>query len=282
MAENNKEPLDSLLKRYWCDLIRDLAKTNNTVGRFDCFRDSRELVSKLKVFSDSLVDFVAEVKECYSDAKYHVLRGRRRIEIVKLKLNPRPIKERANLDLSLSINLVTRKSFLFLISKIGLPRGHYVSVAVEDIQNLDVDATLNSIRLWIEKYQEYRQEIEKIVEARRLEALKQKKLAEIASQSIEAIVPQMMAESGYEWNLERDYRHYGSGGVPERYMLRIKTKSHKMIEITLNQKNFAKKIPEILNVVRQFEQLLEQTPFAVNILNYGPGTRWIKGLDYMN
>lgn len=91
----------------------------------------------------------------------------------------------------------------------------------------------------------------------------------------------MMAESGYEWNLERDYRHYGSGGVPERYILRIKTKSHKMIEITLNQKNFAKKIPEILNVVRQFEQLLEQTPFAVNILNYGPGTHWMKGTEYV-
>ena len=50
-----------------------------------------------------------------------------------------------------------------------------------------------------------------------------------------------------------------------------------MIEITLNRNNFTNKIPEILNVAKQIEQLLEQTPFAVNIVNYGPGTRWIKG-----
>ena len=281
MAENNKEPLDILLKRFWSDLIRDLAKTNNTVGRFDCFRDSRELVSKLKFFSDSLVDFVAEIKECYSDAKYHVLRGRRRIEMVKLKLNPRPIKERANLDLSLSINLVTRKSFLFLNSKIGLPRGHYVSVAVEDIQNFDVDATLDSIRLWIEKYQEYRQEIERIVEARRLEALKQRKLAEMASQSIETTVSQIMADSGYEWNLEGERNIFSRPGIPDRFVLHVKTKSQRMIEISINQKNFMKKIPEILNVVRQFDQLLEQSPFAVNILRYDPGTHWKKGTEYV-
>ena len=114
-----------------------------------------------------------------------------------------------------------------------------------------------------------------------IEELKQKKLAEMASKSIETIVPQMMAESGYEWNLESEYKYFGRGGSPDRYILRIKMKKHKMIEITLNQNNFANKIPEILNVVAQIEKLLEKVPYAVNVLNYGPNIRWIKGTEYV-
>ncbi len=141
---------------------------------------------------------------------------------------------------------------------------------------------MDSMRAWAENYRENKARAEKIAEEKRIEEQKQKKLAEIASKSIETIVPQMMTESGYEWNLESEYKHFGCGCVPDRYILHIKTKSHKMIEITLSQKNFAKKIPEILNVVRQIEQLLEQAPFAVNIVNYGPGTRWIKGTEYVD
>ena len=170
---------------------------------------------------------------------------------------------------------------MFLNSKIGLPKGNFINITVEDIENLDVEATLDSMRAWAENYRENKARAEKIAEEKRIEEQKQKKLAEMASKSIETIVPQMMAESGYEWNLEREYKHFGRGCVPDRYILHIKTKSHKMIEITLSQKNFAKKIPEILNVVRQIEQLLEQAPFAVNIVNYGPGTRWIKGTEYV-
>ena len=281
MAENMKDPLDVLLKRYWCDQIRDLAKTDSTGGKFDYFGNPNALILKLKVFSNSLGDFVSELKEYHSDAKYFLFKGRRRLEIIKLKLMPKPIRDRSKLELTLSINLMTRKSYVFLYSKIGLTKGNFITVSVEDIENLDVEATLDNMRAWAVDYQKHKADAERIAEEKRIEELKQKKLAEMASKSIETIVPQMMAESGYEWNLESEYKHYGCGGVPERYILRIKTKSHKMIEITLSQKNFAKKIPEILNVVHQIEQLLEQAPFAVNILNYGPGTRWRKGKEYV-
>ena len=90
MAENMKEPLDVLLKRYWCDLIRDLAKTDSMGGKFDYFGDPNALILKLKVFSNSLGDFVSELKEYHSDAKYFVFRGRRKLEVVKLKLMPKP------------------------------------------------------------------------------------------------------------------------------------------------------------------------------------------------
>ena len=281
MAENMKEPLDVLLKRYWCDQIRDLAKTDSMGGKFDYFGNPNALILKLKVFSNSLGDFVSELKEYHSDAKYFLFKGRRRLEIIRLKLMPKPIRDRSKLELTLSINLMTRKSYVFLYSKIGLTKGNFITVSVEDIENLDVEATLDNMRAWAVDYQKNKANAERIAEEKRIEELKQKKLAEMASKSIETIVPQMMAESGYEWNLESEYKHYGCGGVPERYILRIKTKSHKMIEITLSQKNFAKKIPEILNVVHQIEQLLEQAPFAVNILNYGPGTRWRKGTEYV-
>jgi hypothetical protein len=75
------------------------------------------------------------------------------------------------------------------------------------------------------------------------------------------------------------YKGWGRGGIPESYLLRVKTKKHKMIEITLSQKNFMEKIPGILDVVRQVEQMLEQAPYAVNIANYGPGVQWNKGSE---
>ena len=120
---------------------------------------------------------------------------------------------------------------------------------------------------------------DKAAYAKMTEEIKQKKLAEMASQSIEAIVPQIMSQSGYEWNLQRAYKGWRSSGPPDGYILRVKMKKHKMVEITLSQNNFANKIPGILNVVKQIEQLLEQAPYAVNIKSYGPGIQWIKDTE---
>ncbi|MBQ3840434.1 MAG: hypothetical protein II819_10975, partial [Fibrobacter sp.] len=46
-------------------------------------------------------------------------------------------------------------------------------------------------------YREYKEGAEKIVEQKKLEMEKQRKLAEMASKSIETIVPQLMSQSGY-------------------------------------------------------------------------------------
>ena len=281
MAEKKSQSLGFLLRDYWTGIINGIGKSDDVGGKFDYFNDSKALVSRLKSFAGALSDFVAEVKEIRLGSKFLVFKKTSHVEMVKIKLMPKPMKERHKLELTLSIDLRTRKSYVFLNSKIGLSGCDYVFVKKEDIRNLDVDATLEDLRGFVEKYQDYKAGAEKIAEEKRTEELKRKKLAEMASKSIEAVVPQIMATSGYEWNLESEYKYFGRGGSPDRYILRIKMKKHKMIEITLNQNNFANKIPEILNVVAQIEKLLEQVPYAVNVLNYGPNICWIKGTEYV-
>lgn len=278
--------LVNLLEDYWREIVKGFPKTEGS-GAAANLKDADSLVSKWKIFGQTLNNFALEitnVSKSKSLNPFQAFFGTKAvscISVIQMKLTPKAIKDRTKLNVSLSVNLETGKANVFLNSKIGLQWHNFTHVSVENIVNLDMDGTLENIRLFAEKYREYKDGAETIVEQKKLEMEKQKKLAEMASKSIETIVPQMMSQSGYEWNLESEYKNFGTGGTPERYILRVKTKKHKMIEITLNQNNFADKIPEILNVVKQIEQLLEQAPFAVNIVNYGPGTRWIKGTEYV-
>ncbi len=276
------------LEDYWRKIAKDIPKRNDadiaaaSLKEID-FKDVNQLVAKLKNFSSTLENFVSDISSVPMASSFKKLYGiwksndEKKTSIVKMKLNPKPLGEREKLNISLTVNLETGKSNVFLSSKIGLRWYNFTHVSVESIPNLDMDGTLENIRAFTEKYREYKEGAEIIAEQRKVEVEKQKKLAEMASKSIETIVPQMMSQSGYEWDLERECKQYGGGGVSGRYILRIKMKKRRMIEITLNQNNFANKIPEILNVAKQIEQLLEQVPYAVNIVNYGPGTRWIKG-----
>ena len=278
--------LVNLLEDYWREIVKGIPKTEGS-GAAANLKDADSLVSKWKNFGQTLNNFALEitnVSKSKSLNPFQTFFGTKAvssISVVQMKLTPKAVKDRAKLNISLSVNLETGKANVFLNSKIGLQWYNFTHVSVENIVNLDLDGTLENIRTFTEKYREYKEGAGKIVEQKKIEMEKQKKLAEMASKSIETIVPQIMSQSGYEWNLESEYKYFGTGGTPERYILRIKTKKHKMIEISLNKNNFAEKIPEILNVVKQIEQLLEQTPFAVNIVNYGPGTRWIKGTEYV-
>ena len=278
--------LVNLLEDYWREIVKGISKTEGS-GAAANLKDADSLVSKWKNFGRTLDNFSCEISNLSKANSSKLLSAffrskvGQKIPVVQMKLTPKAVKDRAKLNISLSVNLETGKANVFLNSKIGLQWYNFTHVSVENIVNLDMDGTLENIRAFTEKYHEYKEGAEKIVEQKKIEMEKQKKLAEMASKSIETIVPQMMSQSGYEWNLESEYKNFGTGGTTERYILRVKTKKHKMIEITLNQNNFADKIPKILNVVKQIEQLLEQAPFAVNIVNYGPGTRWIKGTEYV-
>ena len=285
------ESLEELLEDYWRKIVKDIPKTDDSDPtsaklKVNDFKDINQFVVKLKNFSSTLDNFVSDISSVPMVSSFKSLyeiwksKDEKKISIVRMKLNPKPIKEREKMNITLSVNLETGKSNVFLSSKIGLRWYNFTHVSVENIPNLDLDGTLENIRAFTAKYREYKEGAEKIVEQRKIEVEKQRKLAEMASKSIETIVPQMMSQSGYEWNLEREFNQYG-GGVSGRYILRIKMKKRRMIEITLNQNNFTNKIPEILNVAKQIEQLLEQVPYAVNIVNYGANIRWIKGTEYV-
>ncbi|MBR2899695.1 MAG: hypothetical protein IKC23_08785 [Fibrobacter sp.] len=277
--------LVELLEEYWREIVKGIPKTDDS-GSATNLKDANTLIYKWKSFSRTLDNFSSEItnlSKANSPKLLHTLfrsKVGQKISVVQMKLSPKTVRERGKINISLTINQETGTANVFLNSKIGLQWHNFTHVSVENIPNLDIDGTLENIRAFTEKYRECKEGAEKIVEQKKLEMEKQRKLAEMASKSIETIVPQLMAQSGYEWNLESEYKNFGTGGVPERYILRIKMKKRRMIEITLNRNNFTNKIPEILNVAKQIEQLLEQAPYAVNIVNYGTDIRWIKGTEY--
>ena len=255
-----------LMDEYWRGLTMGLGKSHEN-GRDPYCRDYKMAAFKMTVFANGVKGYFNDVTRRLKDS------------CVGIEFRPKAWRDRSKMCIALSVNFVTGIGHVFFQSKIGLPKGDRVHMMSEEIRDVDILASLEDIRAFLDKYPEYEKGAEAIAEEKRTEEIKQKKLAEMASKSIETIVPQIMSQSGYEWILESVYKGWGRGGIPESYILRIKTKKHKMIEITLNKNNFAEKIPEILNVVKQIEQLLEQVPYAVNIVNYGPGTRWIKGTE---
>lgn len=129
--------------------------------------------------------------------------------------------------------------------------------------NCNVEATLQNIDVLIKKFPDYHEQAQNLRFARE----KENKLIDIAEKSIEAVVPQLMSKSGYEWYLDND---------ETRYILSIKMKKHKMIQISLTPKNFSERIAGILKVIAQIETLLDQIPYAVDIKSYGSRMPWRK------
>ena len=98
-----------------------------------------------------------------------------------------------------------------------------------------------------------------------LEIEKEKKLKEVARQSIKSAVETQMTGTGYKWNLREE---------EDRCVLRIKMKHKRMIEVTLGYKSFIDKVPEMLEAIRQAENLLATIPYPVDIKGYGNNIEW--------
>ncbi|OWV14119.1 hypothetical protein [Fibrobacter sp. UWB5] len=130
--------------------------------------------------------------------------------------------------------------------------------------NCNIEATLKNIDAFLRKFPKYHEQAQNL----RLSQEKENKLIDIAEKSIETIIPQIMSSSNYEWYLSSD---------ETRYLLFVKMKKHKMIQISLTPKNFSGKISGILNVIAQIEKLLDQIPYAVDIKSYGNKIPWKKG-----
>lgn len=101
-----------------------------------------------------------------------------------------------------------------------------------------------------------------------VEIPKEQKAHEIAVTSLRAYIPALMSQTNYEWNLVEEER---------RMLLQVKMKRNRMLEISLAHKSFMDKLPELLNVIVQFEQAIADSPYLVNIKNYGRDIAWKKG-----
>lgn len=96
---------------------------------------------------------------------------------------------------------------------------------------------------------------------------KQEKIRQTAKNTIRVLIPNFMAQTGYEWNLVEE---------DEQAILQVKMKRAKMIEITLGYKSFTDKIPELMNVIKQMDELISTIPYPANIKSYGRNIPWKK------
>ncbi len=98
-----------------------------------------------------------------------------------------------------------------------------------------------------------------------LEARKQAKLHIMATQSSLAFIKSIMTDSNYQWALEE---------IDGKNTLFVKLKRRKMAVISLPDKSFQDRLPEIPTILSRLEILLADIPYPANIKNCQPNMEW--------
>lgn len=127
----------------------------------------------------------------------------------------------------------------------------------------DYKTILKEFINFYKNYKHYCEELHPLLH----ECEKQEKIRQTARATIRTVIPNLMAQTGYEWNLVEE---------DDRAILQVKMKRAKMIEITLGYKTFANKIPELVNVIKQMDELISTIPYPANIKSYGRNIQWKK------
>lgn len=115
----------------------------------------------------------------------------------------------------------------------------------------DLSPTVRNFEDFIEKFPKYMESLEK----KRLDYEKKNKIKEMTDSSIRASVSQVMSASGRRWSLDK----FGKG-----FMLRIMA-NDTQIELTLNSRNFAKRISALTEVMEQVDAFSRALPFPVDV-----------------
>ena len=120
------------------------------------------------------------------------------------------------------------------------------------VDTCDLSQTMTNIKEFIDNFPAHLAALEN----EKVEFEKNAKLKEISRLSLKTCVAQMMSQLGYEWNLTDRGKFF---------LLQIELGEKRMVEISLNDKNFTKRIPAIPEVIKSVESLLETLPFPVDI-----------------
>ena len=164
--------------------------------------------------------------------------------------------------ITLSIQPVTAFVQVYVVCRAGLEEG---VVEVSTLAyNADIERTLKNVSDFIKKFPKYREQAERMRNAKE----RTSKIQEMGRKSIATIIPQMMNASGYEWSLYHN---------DIRYVLYVKMKMGKMLELSLTPNNFASKMSDLIKVVAQMEKLFDEIPYAVDVKNCSSKIQWQKG-----
>jgi hypothetical protein len=120
------------------------------------------------------------------------------------------------------------------------------------VETCDLSQTMKNIEDFVNDFPDHLAALEK----KKIEFEKNAKLKEMARLSLKTCVTQMMSQMGYEWNLADRGKFF---------LLRIELGKKRMVEISLDDKNFTKRIPAIPEMLKNIEGLFKNMPFPVDI-----------------
>lgn len=264
-TQNLIKKVRAAFEQYWKGPIDNIIKCDET-GNSNSFPiGETAIISKLNTFIQSIDGFESTIMRKYEDDD-GATNKQKNLNVVGLCLNPKI--DEFNAYFWLVINTIKGLGEIRLVSKF-----EYESLEVSSsrFSNVDIDETLIEVRNFLGKFISYQNESRKMIDNLvKLEEAREKKIVEITERNINVVIPQMMASAGYIWNLYYDVKR-------KHYVLQVKLKKRRMIEINLNENNFLTIIPELLTIIAQICQVFEKIPSAVNIRSCSRNINWKTG-----
>ena len=263
-VQNLVKKVRAAFEQYWKGLVDNIIKCDKTENSKSFPMGETAIISKLNAFIQSTDGFESTIMRKYEDDG--ATNKQKNLNVVGLCLSPKI--DEFNAFFWLVINTIEGLGEIRLISKFEYGG---LEVSSSRFSNVDIDETLIEVRNFLGKFVSYQNESKRMIDNLvKLEEAKEEKVVEIMEQNINAVIPQMMASAGYVWNL-----HYNV--ERKHYVLQVKLKRRKMIEINLNEKNFLTIIPELLTIIAQICQVFEKVPSAVNVRSCGQNIDWKTG-----
>ena len=233
-----KESFEQFARKYWEKLVCGLLVS----GERGCAPSEGEILCAYN-----------EMKNRFPECKCNIVRsGRSQGNALQRDMFQQGdkicgIRVIFTLDASSSIEFILSDSLYYvLFSTEGIaPYTHRIDTC-------DLSQTMKNIENFINNFPAYFAAFE----TKKVEFAKKVKLKEMASSSLKACVSQMLSPLGYEWNLTDKGKYFS---------LQIKISEKRIIEISLNEKNFTKRIPVIPEILKNIENLLNTLPFPIDI-----------------
>ena len=228
-----KQTFGQEARKYWENLVRGIL----VPGERGCAPSEGEV---LGMYND--------MKTRHPDCKCNILRsGKGHGGMVQPGDKISGIRIVFSLDAGASVEFVLASSLYYVhFNAYGIaPFSHQVDTC-------DLSQTMKNIEDFVNNFPEHLVALEK----KKIEFEKNAKLKEMARLSLKTCVAQMMSQMGYEWDLSDRGKYF---------LLRIEVGPKRMVEISLNDKNFAKRIPVIPEMLKNIERMLEKMPFPVDI-----------------
>ena len=116
----------------------------------------------------------------------------------------------------------------------------------------DLSATLDNLANFIEEFPSYCEQSSRII----TEIEKERKLEEIARDTIRATVSHIMESTKYSWNLYE---------FEKTFSLEVSIIDEYTVEMDFNTQNYLERIPALQGILKQTENFVKEIPFPITI-----------------